>query len=549
MCRCYRNRITSRYFITSESGGSDFLDFESGTELPNPWIRSTCGIGPLPCNGLYYVGPPACSCNNNVLLNAMNALSAEPGLTRSDQPIQVKTDHTLTKGPAYSKISELKSAKAVPADDWPTYRQNNARTGATRNKVPAELTKHWETKLGAGASAPIIAAGMVFAADVDGHAVCAMNVTDGKIAWRFVADGRVDSPPTYYQGLLLFGSRDGTAYCLRAVDGALVWRFAPLERRLICAYEQPESAWPIHGSILIRKGLAYFAAGRNSFTDGGIFLYALDPRSGKVIHHKRMYGPFGKNGLPVPSDLVGNSYMIEGFRSDIFVADEKRLYLGQQAFEPDLSPVKPQDVKQPHLIPSYGFLEAIPQHRTFWTIDTSLYFDIPTGRGGIQGDILAIDGKRFYEVRGYTPHRNQFFDPREKGYTLYAGTFGPYDPPKKNQLSTWLQNWKKNSDPSGIAPSNKLWASNIPLTGKAIVLAGDVVFVAGTPVVFPEGDLGKAYEGRMGGVLWAASASTGEKLAQYTLDAPPAWDGLAAAGGKLYLTTKDGKIICFVHNQ
>jgi outer membrane protein assembly factor BamB len=29
--RCYRNRITSRYCIISESGGSDFLDFETGT--------------------------------------------------------------------------------------------------------------------------------------------------------------------------------------------------------------------------------------------------------------------------------------------------------------------------------------------------------------------------------------------------------------------------------------------------------------------------------------------------------------------------------------
>jgi len=53
---------------------------------------------------------------------------------------------------------------------------------------------------------------MVFAADVDGHAVYAMNAADGKIAWRFSAEGRVDSPPTYYQGLVLFGSRDGAAY-------------------------------------------------------------------------------------------------------------------------------------------------------------------------------------------------------------------------------------------------------------------------------------------------------------------------------------------------
>jgi hypothetical protein len=95
-----------------------------------------------------------------------------------------------------------------------------------------------------------------------------------------------------------------------------------------------------------------------------------------------------------------------------------------------------------------------------------------------------------------------------------------------------------------VAPSVKLWSSSIPLTGKAIALADDVLFVAGTPVAFPQDDLAKAYEGRMGGILWAASASTGEKLAQYTLDAPPAWDTLAAANGLLFLSLADGRVIC-----
>ncbi len=102
----------------------------------------------------------------------------------------------------------------------------------------------------------------------------------------------------------------------------------------------------------------------------------------------------------------------------------------------------------------------------------------------------------------------------------------------------------RNRGASNVAPSKKLWSSSIPLTGKAIVLADDVLFVAGTPVVFPKGDLPKAYEGRMGGILWAASASTGEKLAQYKLDAPPAWDGLAAAGGMLFLSLADGRVVC-----
>ena len=52
-------------------------------------------------------------------------------------------------------------------------------------------------------------------------------------------------------------------------------------------------------------------------------------------------------------------------------------------------------------------------------------------------------------------------------------------------------------------------------------------------------------EGRLGGVLWAASTIDGKQLAQYTLDAAPAWDGLTAAAGRLYLTTADGKVVCY----
>ncbi|MCH5374371.1 MAG: PQQ-binding-like beta-propeller repeat protein [Planctomycetes bacterium] len=558
--RCYRNRITARYYINSVTGGSDFLGLDSSAEYPNPWIRSTCGIGPLPCNGLYYTGPPSCACCNSVMLNGMNALAAEPGLTESDQAIDVVATALLEKGPVFLENLNAKYQDSDATDDWPAYRHDNARTGTTKSRVPAVLVKRWETRLGTRASAPIIGAGMVFAADVDGHSVCAMNAADGKIVWRFSAEGRVDSPPTFYQGLLLFGSRDGSVYCLRAADGALGWRFHPLEPRLICAYGQPESAWPISGSILIRDGLAYFAAGRNSFTDGGIFLYAIDPRSGKVVHQKRMVGPYGESGFPVENREVVNGMSIEGFKTDIFIADDNLLYLRHQAFQPDLSPVRLQDVQTPHLIPSHGFLESIPQHRSFWTIDTMLHYDIPTGLGGIHGDILVIDGSRFYEVRGYTPGRTAWFDPRTNGYTLYAGTYGKpaavsadaatTDTSKKVARRTAAKpnNAKRkqarNLRPSNVAPSSELWSSSIPLTGKAIVLADDVLFVAGTPVVFPEDDPAKAYEGRMGGILWAASASTGEKLAHYTLDAPPAWDSLAAANGRLFFALADGRVVC-----
>ena len=49
----------------------------------------------------------------------------------------------------------------------------------------------------------------------------------------------------------------------------------------------------------------------------------------------------------------------------------------------------------------------------------------------------------------------------------------------------------------------------------------------------------------MGGILWAASAEDGQKLAEYKLDAPPSWDSLAAADEKLFLCTQDGYVHCF----
>ena len=62
--------------------------------------------------------------------------------------------------------------------------------------------------------------------------------------------------------------------------------------------------------------------------------------------------------------------------------------------------------------------------------------------------------------------------------------------------------------------------------------------------MFPKDDLAKAYEARMGGVLWAALASTGERLADYKLDGVPVWASLAVANGTLFLALADGRVLC-----
>ena len=59
----------------------------------------------------------------------------------------------------------------------------------------------------------------------------------------------------------------------------------------------------------------------------------------------------------------------------------------------------------------------------------------------------------------------------------------------------------------------------------------------------PKDPLG-AFEGRKGALLWVISASDGRKLAEYNLESGPVWDGMAAAGGRLYLSMKNGRVLC-----
>jgi len=82
-----------------------------------------------------------------------------------------------------------------------------------------------------------------------------------------------------------------------------------------------------------------------------------------------------------------------------------------------------------------------------------------------------------------------------------------------------------------------------------MVLAGETLFIAGPPdVVEPQNPMA-AIEGRRGGRLWALAAADGRTLAEYSLQAPPQFDGLIAARGGLYLVTTDGRVLCMADSR
>jgi hypothetical protein len=91
-----------------------------------------------------------------------------------------------------------------------------------------------------------------------------------------------------------------------------------------------------------------------------------------------------------------------------------------------------------------------------------------------------------------------------------------------------------------------------------MVVAGETMFIAGPPdVLRAEKEQGEealtlknpeevlaAWEGRKGALLHAVAAETGETLAEYKLDSAPVFDGMAAANGRLYLSMKNGSMLC-----
>jgi hypothetical protein len=429
--------------------------------------------------------------------------------------VEVERSVRLEKGPAYGHRGGSTDAP------WPTYRKDARRYSGTTTKVPAEgLKRRWKARFPNTLTAPVIADGKILVAEIDAYTLRALSAADGKTIWQYVAGARIDSPPTYHNGLLLFGSRDGWVHCVRASDGVLSWRFRDLPDKLICAFDRLESAWPVHGSVLVKNDTAYFCAGRSSYLDGGLFIYGLDPVTGAVRHQRNFYGPYADDGFPafVKEGNRSETEVILGTTADVMSSEGDTLYIRQRAFRFDLSDTVPEK----HLLASAGMLETQRHHREYklvqedfnhrkmWTTEKTEY---PTG------DIIVSDGSDYYGVFGHPVNRGTSFNPRG-GYALMA---------KTRIGETWSAKWQ----------------TRIPITGKAMTLAGDVVFVAGAPLVFDLDDLAATYAGRRGGVLWAASADDGSQLAEYDLELLPTWDGMAAAYGRLFLVNQDGSIECW----
>ena len=567
--RCHRAKATDRYILTSRTG-IEYVDLRAQHWNRHDWVRGACLYGIVPANGLTYAPPHPCACYIVAKLNGLNALAPESPTrqVRRDIPDAGR----LECGPAYSEVKGQKSEIKDPGD-WPTYRHDAARSGRTRAPVPVELNQAWQTILSGRLTSPVVAEGKVFVASIDTHTVHALDELAGTSLWSFTAGCRVDSPPTIWQGRVLFGSADGYVYCLRADDGVLAWRFraAPVDRRLM-SFEQIESAWPVHGSVLVfdpspgsGRATVHCVAGRSMFLDGGMRYLRLEAETGNKISETILDSLNPETGKPLDADVRWPNLPVA--LPDILSYDGQYVYMRSQRFDLNgrrIEVVAPSDfTDQPgegaHLFCSTGFLDDSWWHRTY-----CMYGKSPLGGAGgwyraayvaPAGRIMVCDDSRVYAF-GRQPQ--YFTTTTALEYHLFAASKEPKIISRNPQQTAKSESPAKGK-PVPTQPKYD-WSHEVPLLGRALVLADRTLFVAGPPDLVdqeaalahlsdPEtatklAEQSEAYHGKQGALLWAVSAIDGRKLAQYRLRSVPVFDGMAASGGRLYISTIDAQVLC-----
>lgn len=584
--RCYRSRATDNFFLASRTG-IELIDLKAEHWDINHWVRGGCLYGFMPANGLLYIPPHACGCFLESKLFGFNALAA-PSPTRI-APREVPDAGRLERGPAWGQVADAAESK----EDWPTYRHDPMRSAASSTSVSPDARLAWRTRLGGRLSSVVIAGGKVFVAAIDQHTLYALDAETGKIAWHFLAGGRIDSPPTLYRGRALFGSADGWVYCVDSRDGRLAWRFraAPVERRLT-AYDQLESAWPVSGSVLVAGDAVYCVAGRSSFLDGGMRLVRLDPRTGAKLGETLLEDRDPATGEGLQAKIKGQDMPVA--LPDILSCDGKSIYMRAQAFDMngalrEVAPIKlgeglrkgkaeaaARDDVGDHIFSRSGFLDSSWFFRSYWiygkAVDSNYGGWLRPGHFAPCGRLMAIDDANVFS---FDRKPEYLCNAAVQEYYLYradrqVGEEGRERVRQANNRINAASSDKSASSSDFLTrrkfsiteqnPSRFHWAAGSPpIQARALLLAGQVLFVAGPPILVNEEEAWRtpdnpaireklaeqveAFEGRRGGQLLALAAADGRKLAAWELGAAPTFDGMAAAGNRLYLSTLDGAVM------
>lgn len=483
-------------------------------------------------------------------------------------------------------------SRTALAEDWPTVMHDNQRTGVTGETVRPPLELLWTFRspsppaagwaqpvngYGARKSKPnvshddafrvIAAGGSCYFSSSAENRIYAVDAATGTVRWTFFTAAAPRLAPAYWKGRLYVGSDDGVFYCLDARTGKVAWQVAAAPRReLMLGHGRLTSVWPIRSGGIVDGGTAYFTAGL--FPHEGITFYAVQADNGAVVWRKRIDGtghvPQGyilatadslfttsrtaparwRKGdgaavafnTPFPDVPKAHEYRFYNGGTGAQIWKDRHIVYGRAcvlACDPDM----PLKDKYGRPRPGGLLLNWFNARRILFKGEMAYvatdYHILAVRQDRLAG--LAADECKQFEL-AYKSHRIASYLDHLDEHRRVVAAHGKESPQAK-RLTDGPLKWGKAKWDKFPAVANAIFARfarkcawMTPLkANESFILAGDVLYAGADTGVF------------------AFDAATGRKLWQFETAARVR--GLAAANGKLYVSTVDGTVRCFARGR
>ena len=428
------------------------------------------------------------------------------------------------------------------AADWPAYLQDNARSGAGADSLRLPLKPAW---MHAAQEAPqpawpgpakqdywhnkhdlnprvtydsafqVVAAGdaAFYGSSSDDQVHC-LDARTGKQRWSFFTGGPVRLAPVVAGDCVLAGSDDGWVYCLSAADGRLKWRYRPgASDACMIGNGRVISRWPVRTGLAVEGGIAYCAAGLFPVSEG-VYLAAFDVATGREVWKQkidqsaqgylaaaggRLYLPSGRTAPGIYSRAdgkhLGDAASPGG---DYCLVDGDAVIAGPGDTDGQLA-VSGPDSEKP--ITTLKGVRLVAAKDRFYVLSRT--------------DLAALDRTRYLALA----RQRTALQARLKAVPNRRDEAGKAEAAKLKQQIAEVS-----------TAMDGLWLWRTPCAGAgALIRAGELLFAGGDGLV-------AAYDAGSGKELWSAAV------------AGMAY-GLAAAGGRLLVSTDQGVIYGFEYDE
>ncbi|OGV70791.1 MAG: hypothetical protein A3K19_19130 [Lentisphaerae bacterium RIFOXYB12_FULL_65_16] len=463
----------------------------------------------------------------------------------------------MAKRLLFAAVSILVTLPLARAADWPMWRCDATRSGASPAALPEQLNLHWTRKLPPprpawqieprlqfdAAYEPVVAGKTLFLAASLQDTVTAYDAETGAEQWMFVTGGPVRFAPAVWQGRVFVASDDGFLYCLDANTGAEVWRFrgSPQAERTHLGNGRLVSFWVGRGGPVVADGVVYFAAG--IWPSMGVYIHALNAETGQVVWSN------------ADTDFMSNTRIDHNAIKDAGLSPQGYMVVaGDALVVPNGRAMPAVFDRQTGKVRSYvqGYRNGhwrVTAMGRYAFVGTDAVVDLTTGRevGSRYAEAGAdapegYDGKKIHLFEGpFIPYKflpgcsswsaltpEAVFGVQQAtlyAYDLTQPKISEYD--KKQGENLVLKPWRWD-----LPELWKLKIPNVPANApcRAIIKAGNRLYAhAGSDllaVTVP------ATAGEQPTVAWAQKV-------------PGSPASLIAADDRLFMTTTDGALLCF----